>query len=150
MPIAHRVLSVRPPNHYDFYIPHAIHNNLVRHSVFTYGVAEVIYRVGDWTYPPNWLAEAGYHLTGFGNLDRAIDWYHLIINCAPYRHKPSSLEIWECEVGTLYPAHHRTTTHALAGYGLTSPDDTDHPTSWPDGTIFTDRIKLIRKIEELA
>lgn len=102
-------------------------------SAIVGGRASVCYQPGHWVCAPFWLVSAGYHLTCFGSLEKALK----------FRNDCLCEEVWLCEARGLitdlppmmiiYPLRHGDMT--LKTYS-----------DWPPGTIMAEGIKLIRRV----
>lgn len=55
------------------------------------GQAEVIYKPGEWTTAPEWLAEQGYHLLVFSNRVDAVNTFQYALDAGAF-------SLWEVEV----------------------------------------------------
>ena len=97
------------------------------------GQAEVTYKIGEWVTAPEWLADYGYHLMVFDDLEDA-------------RQLEDSLHnIFVCEVEDEVPLPEVDFMVDGLSYGEMYP----HPSpGWPHGSRMFKRVKLVREVSE--
>lgn len=113
------------------------------HSAYAQGDARVVYRKDEPATAPSWLAEKGYHLTGFRTVERAIE-FALTLPIPSYTFpeiKCEFVEVWECEgeteVALPVRAHLTGLPHRRLDLTLEG---------WPRGTVMYETITLQRHI----
>ncbi len=118
-------------------------------SAVASGNTKVQYKVGEWVRAPRMMAKHGYHLTVFESLEHAQIFQRACI----WR----GMRIWKVEVPHLYTPNRIPFTIAALGHlservvaKYTGRDrGYDHPVTsyWPQGTMFTTRVKLLWEVE---
>jgi len=112
-----------------------INNRQLSYATF-HGEAEVKYQKNLWVEAPIWLAEKGYHLFVFNNME----------NAKKFVGDPSSSTcIWECEVKGKFKHLPIRLSRPYLDYGelLALPYD-----KFPKGTIMVKKVKLLKLIED--
>ena len=100
-------------------------------SAGAFGEAEVVYKIGEWTVAPQWLADKGYHLLVFDSLENAMASF--------------ADNIFECEVeGRIIFLPERLNLLNLS-HGDTSRTTED---TWPKGTRMYKRVKILKRVKE--
>ena len=109
-------------------------------SVFAPEAARVVYRPGEWAHAPAFLAQEGYFLTAFQDLEDAV----LFCNDMFDQSWPGEVEVWEAEaegvVRSLPPNCESISlrTGTLVMLRAVAP--------WPRGTVMAMRIRLDRLV----
>ena len=98
-----------------------------------------------WTYPQKLALKRGYGLTCFDSIGNAIDFS---------RGVSYGEELWECEIGIVMTLPWKSPTeykNYLNGRTVgTYIVRSEFEYGWPDGTIMTDKIKLIKRVDKLG
>lgn len=113
-------------------------------SYFMRGSAGVKYAIGYWSYPPEYLEEAGYGLCVFGTAQDVLNFIHSISNDIAF------VYLAECED----QLPERPWLDPIVVERGIIPDFPGGA-NWPSGTLFFRKVKLVKlitpeQLEELA
>jgi hypothetical protein len=115
-----------------------------RFSAFAELQARVRYVVGEWAETVPWLAEKGYDLLVFNDV-QAAKAYALTLTCV----RIFPFEIWECEVEQVRDYAGLPEFLCVGALG-TGEVYVDKNFRWPLCTCMAKRVKLVKKLHEVA
>jgi len=107
-------------------------------SVYARGKAKTIYNIGEWTFPPMWLAERGYGLLGFDNEENIKQF---LLGHLSVMHN-SIVRVYECSTGRIsfvLPPYLKETSMAV---GEIVPLKGTYLADFPKGTLMTTKVRL--------
>lgn len=108
--------------------------------------ANVVYRIGEWAQPPDWLNRLGFGLVCFETLNDVVRW---ITNKG--KHEPGDHayykdigvhQVFEVEIEEELLEHPMCRLYELAMGQIEEADASD----WPDGTVWCRRVKLVKLV----
>jgi len=104
-------------------------------SFRTEGKASVRYEPGVFVYAPEWLKKRGYNLTIFESLEAAVGFH-------PAFSDVTGVMFWWAEAENITEPNRPYLNSNSLKYGKIRKVNCE----WPEGTLFAEKIKLLRKV----